>query len=115
MFKDGLAPFCVDDRGNLQHQLHPGKCVLHLMTGKRGRPLGGDSDDVEVNRRRQELRERMRRLRLQRKAPSAAHVQLPAKHLQRGECIVNLSTIEDGETLITLLVTRPDVQLSELV
>ena len=67
------------------------------MAGKRGRPIASTSDNDKINRRRLETRERVRRIRLQRKGPETVDSQPPIEQLQHGEQIVNLDQTGNEE------------------
>lgn len=75
--------------------------TLFNMSPKRGRPLSGDSDSVAVNRRREQVRERMRRLR-QRQQDLHTGTVTSVQQAQE-ERIVNLPTIEEHQAAETLL------------
>jgi hypothetical protein len=68
------------------------------MARKRGRPLSGVCDGATINRRRLETRERVRRLRIQRKGLAAVRPQPPTEQLQQGEQIVDLASIVEAES-----------------
>lgn len=74
---------------------------LFDMSTKRGRPLSGESDNVAVNRRREQVRERMRKLRQRQQGPHAGTV-TPAQQAQE-ERIVSLPSIEEHQAAETLL------------
>jgi hypothetical protein len=80
------------------------------MARPRGRPISEDIGDALADRCRKEKRERMRRLRLQRKSQFAALPQPAAKPLQHGECIVDLTLIEDAEVAQNPLALDPCIQ-----
>lgn len=61
------------------------------MIAKRGRPFAQISSDDIKNRRRKEARERMARLRLQRKSITPKHQRNAIDHLQQGEFVAQLS------------------------
>jgi hypothetical protein len=62
------------------------------MIAKRGRPFAQTSNDDTKNRRRKEARERMARLRLERKGITPKRQWNPIDHLQHGEFVARLSS-----------------------
>ena len=61
------------------------------MIAKRSRPFAQTSSDDIKNRRRKEARERMARLRLQRKSTTPKYQRNAIDHLQQGEFVAQLS------------------------
>ena len=70
------------------------------MDKKRGRPVSGDNSDAAINRRRQQTRERMQRLR--QRGQAGAHAQPTTEQLQQGEQLIFLGSIEEETAPQTL-------------
>ena len=71
------------------------------MIAKRGRPFAQTSNDDTKNRRRKEARERIARLRLQRKGITPKHQRNAIDHLQQGGFVAQLSEINVPHTFHT--------------
>ena len=73
------------------------------MSAKRGRPLSGESDSVTVNHRRQQVRERMRRLRQRQRATDNYTTTTTIAQSQQCENIISLPSVAEEEAAATLL------------
>jgi len=73
------------------------------MPVKRGRPLSGESDSAAVNRRREQVRERVRQHRLRQKEIQPTDTQPSIAQQEQGDHIVNLTTVEEEEAAATLV------------
>ena len=67
------------------------------MPVKRGRPLSGESDSAAVNRRREQVRERVRQHRLRQKETQSTYTQPSVAQQEQGDHIVNLTSVEEEE------------------
>ena len=72
------------------------------MNAQRSQQVFDDKDDSRTYNRRQKARDRMRRLRLDRKARIAGRRQLSAANLQPGERILELAWIGIEQTSIDI-------------
>ena len=73
------------------------------MPAKRGRPLSGESDSAVVNRRREQVRERVRQHRLRQKEIKSTDTQPSVAQQEQSDHIVNLTTVEEEEAAATLV------------
>lgn len=73
------------------------------MPAKRGRPLLGESDSSAVNRRREQVRERMRQLRMRQRESIITPSHTSIAQLEQTESIVNLPSVAEEEAAVTLL------------
>lgn len=73
------------------------------MPSKRGRPLSSESDSAVVNRRRELVRERVRKHRLRQRAEDVNRSQATTAQQEQGDEIINLTTVEEEEAATTLL------------
>lgn len=73
------------------------------MPVKRGRPLSGESDSAAVNRRREQVRERVRQHRLRQRETQLIDTQPSVAQQEQGDHIVNLTTVEEEEAAATLV------------
>jgi hypothetical protein len=63
------------------------------MASKRGRPLVDESESSAINQNRKKTRERMQRLRSERKQQNKVAIPPTAGQLRQGEQIINLGSI----------------------
>jgi hypothetical protein len=80
------------------------------MIAKRGRPFAQTSNDDTKNRRRKEGRDRMARLRLQRKRITPKHQRNAIDHLQQGEFVAQLSSAGEINVLHIPCKSRPSLE-----
>jgi hypothetical protein len=73
------------------------------MAPKRGRPISGESGDIRLDTRRAQVRQRVRELRLRRRAEAGPSVQRTPAQLAQGESIINFTTAEEEEAATTLV------------
>lgn len=68
------------------------RAYTETMAAKRGRPLADISQNQTLNRRREEARERMRRLRHKQRGSDNGRQLFPAENLRPGESIIDLAS-----------------------
>ena len=85
------------------------------MPGKRGRPLSGESDSAAINHRREQVRERVRQLRLRQRQTQAVGVPTSTVQHEQSEHIIDLPFVAAEEAAATSpavgVRTSPDLRL----
>ena len=85
------------------------------MPEKRGRPLSGESDSAAVNRRREQVRERMRQLRMRQRETSAQQARVTSAQHEQSDSFIALPSVEEEEAATTSMSLgirkSPDLQV----
>lgn len=85
------------------------------MPAKRGRPLSSESDNIAVNRRREQVRERVRQHRIRQREEQTQQPVVTSAQYEQGESIINLSSVEEEEAVETSpalgMRKSPDIQI----
>ncbi len=86
------------------------------MASKRGRPLLDESESSAVNQNRKKTRERMQKIRSERKQQTTVAAPPTAEQLRQGELIINLGSLEEdigAQTLAQVGLRVQDMTLAQ--